>query len=65
MPLDRGEPGLNSSTEGGKTKLGVDEFEGNLGLAAGDGVTLLTGDIIGGGSGAAGSLPSRTKFASW
>jgi hypothetical protein len=68
MPLDRGEPGRNSSTEGGKTKLGVDEFDGNFGLAVGEGVTLLTlltGDIIGGGSGADGSLPSRTKLASW
>jgi hypothetical protein len=68
IPRNRGEPGSNSSAEGGKTKLGVDELNGTFGLAPGDGdgVALLT--LFTGGMGASGTgvnFPSRTKRASW
>jgi hypothetical protein len=66
IPRDRGDPGRNSSPDGGKTRLGVDEFDGTFELAAGEGVallTLFTEDI--GGSGRGGNFPSRTKKASW
>jgi hypothetical protein len=58
MPRIRGDPGLKfptSSTEGGNTKLGVEEFDGGRFAGA---LCTETGD---GGSIVGGNFPSFTK----